>query len=88
MRQAASGYGSCTFGGLLGSVGGVAVAVTPVIIAAALTSSDPAAVRAPVLLVCCAAYGFALAWTGVQIAAREAEGKLPELCQIAVRSTS
>ena len=87
MRQAAPGYGSYTFGGTLASLAGVAVAVIPVIIAAAITSSDPAAVRIPVLLVCSAAYGLALAWAGVQIAAREAEARLPELCQIAVRST-
>ena len=45
------------------------------------------AIRAPVLTVCAAAYGLALAWAGVQIAAREAEAKLPELCQTAIRST-
>jgi hypothetical protein len=39
------------------------------------------------LIICSAAYGLALAWAGVQIAAREAEDRLPELCQIAVRST-
>jgi ABC-2 type transport system permease protein len=88
MRQAAQGYGSYTFGGLLATVGGVAVAVTPVIVAAAVTSSAPAAVRTPVLLVCAAAYGLALAWAGVQIAAREAEGRLPELSQMAIRSTA
>ena len=87
MRQAAQGYGSYTFGGMLATLAGVAVAVTPVIVAAAVTSSAPAAVRAPVLLVCAAAYGLALAWAGVQIAAREAEGRLPELCQMAIRST-
>jgi ABC-2 type transport system permease protein len=87
MRQAAQGYGSYNFGGVLGGLGGVTVAVIPVIIAGALTSADPAAVRTPVLLVCSAAYGLALSWAGVQIAAREAEGRLPELCQIAVRST-
>jgi hypothetical protein len=86
MRQAAQGYGSYTFGGMLASLAGVAVAVTPVIIAGNLTSADPAAVRAPVLIVCAAAYGLALAWAGVQIAAREAERRLPELCQIAVQS--
>jgi ABC-2 type transport system permease protein len=86
MRQAAQGYGSYTFGGMLASLAGVAVAVTPMIIAGNLTSADPAAVRAPVLIVCAAAYGLALAWAGVQIAAREAEGRLPELCQIAVQS--
>jgi ABC-2 type transport system permease protein len=88
MRQAAQGYGSYTFGGILSSVGGVGVAVTPVLIAGALTTTATAAVRAPVLIVCSAAYGLALVWAGVQIAARQAETRLPELCQIAVRSTS
>jgi ABC-2 type transport system permease protein len=87
MRQAAPGYGSYTFGGILASLAGVAVAVIPVIIAAAVTSSGPAAVRTPALIICSAAYGLALAWAGVQIAAREAEARLPELCQTAVRST-
>jgi len=87
MRQAATGYGSYTFGSMLANLAGVAVAVIPVIVAAAVTRSDPAAVRIPVLLACSAAYGLALAWAGVQIAAREAGARLPELCQIAVRST-
>ncbi len=38
------------------------------------------------LIICSAAYGVALAWAGVQIAARQAEGRLPELCQVAVQS--
>jgi ABC-2 type transport system permease protein len=87
MRQAAQGYGSYTFGGMLASLAGVAVAVTPVILAAAFTSTAPAAVRTPLLIICSAAYGLALAWAGVQVAARVAGGRLPELCQIAVRST-
>jgi ABC-2 type transport system permease protein len=85
--QAAQGYGSYTFGGVLANLAGVAVAVTPVILAAAFTSTAPAAVRTPALIICSAAYGVALAWAGVQIAAREAEARLPELCQTAVRST-
>jgi ABC-2 type transport system permease protein len=88
MRQPAPGYGSYPFGGFLGNLAGSGVAATPVIVAAALTSSDPTAVTAPLLLVCSAAYGLALAWAGVQWAAREAEGKLTELCQIAVLSTA
>ncbi len=88
MRQAAQGYGSYTFGGILANLAGVAVAAVPVIVAVNLTGSAPAAVLAPVLLPCAAAYGFALAWAGVQIAARMAEEKLPELCQIAIRSTT
>jgi ABC-2 type transport system permease protein len=87
LPQAAQGYTSYGLGGVLGSLVGVAVLVTPVIVAGVLTSADQAAVRIPVLLVCSAAYGVMLAWAGVQFAAREAEGKLPELCQVAVRST-
>jgi ABC-2 type transport system permease protein len=87
MRQAAQGYGSYAFGGWLASLVGVAVAVTPVILVAAFTGTAPAAVRTPALIICSAAYGLALAWAGVQIAAREADRRLPELCQIAVQST-
>jgi ABC-2 type transport system permease protein len=86
MRQAAQGYGAYTFGGIFASVGGVAVAATPVIVVAAFTSTAPAAVRAPALIICSAAYGLALAWAGVQIAARAAQARLPDLCQIAVQS--
>jgi hypothetical protein len=39
-----------------------------------------------VLTVCAAAYGLALAWAGVRIAANAAEGKMPELCQVAMAS--
>jgi hypothetical protein len=39
-----------------------------------------------VLVLCAAGYGIALVWIGVRVAARAAEQKLPELCQIAVRS--
>ena len=86
MRQAAQGYGSHQFVGVLANLGGVAVAAIPVIIAVLATSSDRAAVRMPVLILCGAAYGFALAWAGVRIAAVAATGKLPELCQVATRS--
>nr|MDQ2876296.1 hypothetical protein [Actinomycetota bacterium] len=82
MRQAAQGYGGYQFLGVLGSVGGVAIAALPAIIATVLTGADPATVRMPVLIVGSAAYGFALACLGVRIAARAAEGRLPELGQI------
>jgi hypothetical protein len=36
--------------------------------------------------VCAACYGLTLAWIGVQIAARIAEPKLPELYQTALQS--
>jgi ABC-2 type transport system permease protein len=87
MPQAAQGYGAYTFGSILASLAGVAVAATPVILAAAFTSTAPAAIRTPVLITCSAAYGLALAWAGVQIAARQAQGRLPELCQVAVHGT-
>jgi ABC-2 type transport system permease protein len=87
MRQAAQGYQSHAVGGVFSSLLGVAALASPVIVAAVLTSGDQAAVRTPVLLLCAAAYGLALAWIGVRIAARAAEDRLPELCQIALRST-
>jgi ABC-2 type transport system permease protein len=86
MRQPAQGYGAYQFLGIFGSVGGVAIAAIPAIIAVLLTGADPAPVRLPVLVLCSAAYGFALATAGVRIAARAAEGRLPELGQIAARS--
>src|SRR5580698_10571046 len=51
MPQAAQGYGSYTFGGILASVAGVGVAVTPVLLVAAFTSTAPAAVRTPALII-------------------------------------
>ena len=87
MRQAAQGFQSQAIGGVFSSLVGVAVLTSPVIAAGVLTSGDPAAVRIPVLLLCAAAYGLALAWAGVWIAARAAEDRLPELCQIAFQSS-
>lgn len=86
MRQAAQGYASYGLGGVLGTLACVAVAAIPVIVAVVLTNSDPSVARIPVLVPCAAAYGFTLACVGVRIAASAAERKLPELCQIAVRS--
>jgi hypothetical protein len=86
MRQAAQGYGSYGLGGVLGTLACVAVAAIPAILAVVLTSADPPAAWLPVLVVCAAAYGFALAVIGVRIVAGAAERKLPELGQIAVRS--
>jgi hypothetical protein len=39
-----------------------------------------------VLTVCAAAYGLALDWAAVRIAATTGEGKLPGLCQVALAS--
>ena len=64
------------------------MAVIPVILAVVLTASGPGTIRVPVLVVCAAAYGFALAWAGVRIAVATAQARLPELCQTAVRSAT
>ena len=71
-----------TFGCLIGT----GVLALPLILAVALTSSDPASARMPALVVGGAIYGLALAWAGVWIAARLAEPKIPELGQVAARS--
>jgi ABC-2 type transport system permease protein len=87
MRQAAQGYQGQQFVTVLGSVGGVAIAAIPVIVAVLLTNTAPAAARLPALVAGGAVYGCALAVAGVRIAARAAEGRLPEITQIAIRST-
>ena len=84
--RAADGYMGRALAGVFGSLLGVAVAVTPVVLAAVLTRHDPAAARIPLLLAGAAGYGLLLAWAGVRIAARAAAPRLPELYQIAVRS--
>jgi ABC-2 type transport system permease protein len=86
MRQASSGYRLQGVVSVFGCLAGVALAAVPVIVATVVTSADPATVRIPVLLVCAAAYGFALATIGVRIAASAAQARLPELGQIAIHS--
>jgi hypothetical protein len=82
----APGYGSSRVAATIGTLFGVPALAAPVIVAAALTAGAPLAVRAPILTVCAAAYGFGLAWAGVRIAASAAEGKMPELSQVAMAS--
>ena len=82
----APGYGSSRVAATIGTLFGIPVLVAPVIVAAVLTAGAPLAIRAPVLTVCAAAYGLALAWAGVRIAATTGEAKMPELCQIALAS--
>jgi ABC-2 type transport system permease protein len=86
MPRAASGHNGAAAGSQLLTLLGVAVAVTPVILAVVFTRTDPAAVWMPVLVLGGAAYGLALAWAGVRGAANLAEQKLPELAQIAIKS--
>ena len=87
LPQQAQGFGGSAVGATFGTLASVAVAVIPVIVLSNLTSNVSAAVRLPVLFGCAAAYGFGLAWLGVLAAAAAAESKLPELCQIAMRSS-
>jgi ABC-2 type transport system permease protein len=82
----APGYGSSRVAATIASLFGVPALAAPVIVAAVLTAGAPLAIRAPVLTLCAAAYGLALAWAGVRIAAAAGEGKMPELCQTALAS--
>ncbi|MGH3149376.1 MAG: hypothetical protein ACRDOB_01415, partial [Streptosporangiaceae bacterium] len=81
-----SGYAGRSVGATFATLFSVAVLALPVLLGAALTGSDPAGVRMPVLVACGAVWGLGLAWTGVTVAARTAEQRLPELYQIAARS--
>jgi ABC-2 type transport system permease protein len=87
LPQQAQGYGGHAFGTIIGTLACVAVASIPVIILGNLTSGVSAAAALPVLFGCAVAYGLGLAWLGVRAAAVLAEGKLPELCQIAMRTS-
>jgi ABC-2 type transport system permease protein len=82
----APGYGSSRVAATIGTLFGIPLLVSPVIVAAALSAGAPLAVRAPVLTIGAAIYGLALAWAGVRIAATVGEGKMPELCQVALAS--
>ena len=82
----ADGYNGYPLGGTFACLLIVGVAIIPVIVLSVVTKSDPAAIRMPLLVAGGAAYGLALAWAGVRIAAATAAQKLPELCQVALRS--
>jgi ABC-2 type transport system permease protein len=82
----APGYGSSRVTATIATLFGVPLLAAPVIVAAVLTAGAPLAIRAPVLTVGAAAYGFALALAGVRIAAATGDGKMPELCQVALAS--
>ncbi len=86
LRQAAPGYTSYGLGGVLASVATVAITQIPMIVAVVLLGTGASAVWYPVLICAGAAYGFGLLLVGVRLAAIAAEQKLPELCQVALRS--
>ena len=87
LPQQAQGYGAHAVGTIFGTLACVAVAAIPVIVLGNLTIHDSAAIALPVLFGCAVAYGLGLAWLGVRAAAALAAGKLPELCQVAMRTT-
>jgi ABC-2 type transport system permease protein len=82
----APGYGSSRVAASLATLFGVPALAAPVIVAAVFTAGAPLAIRAPLLTIGAAAYGLALAWAGVRVAAATGEGKMPELCQVALAS--
>jgi ABC-2 type transport system permease protein len=87
LPQQAQGYGGQAVGTILGTLVCVAVAAIPVIVLGNLTIGVSAAVALPVLFGCAVAYGLGLAWLGVLAGAILAGGRLPELCQVAMRTT-
>jgi ABC-2 type transport system permease protein len=87
VRRAAEGYVGQSLAGTFGTLLGVGVCVVPVVIAVGLTGSMSAVLRVPVLFVAAAVYGVVLAWAGQSIAAGAAESRMPELYQVAIRST-
>jgi ABC-2 type transport system permease protein len=86
LLTAAQGYGAYRIGGVFGILAGTGALAAPVIIGAVLAGSDSLVIRLGVLLPCAAIYGFLLAFAGVRLASRLGVGKLPELCQVALRS--
>ena len=84
--NAADGHGLQAFLGTIGSLFGVPIVVAPVILAVTFTTSVPAAVRLPVLALCAAGYGLAVAWGAGRWAAAVAADRMPELCQVAISS--
>jgi len=87
VRRAAEGYVGQSVAGAFGSLIGVGICVIPVVLAVEFTSTAAAVVRMPVLVAAAAVYGIALASAGQRIAASAAEFRLPDLYQVAIRST-
>ncbi|MGH3175286.1 MAG: hypothetical protein ACRDPF_15645, partial [Streptosporangiaceae bacterium] len=83
----APGYAGYRLSGLLALVG-TATLAAPVIVGAVLAANGPDAIWIGVLLPCAAVYGFALAAAGVRLAAKVAESKMPEICQVALRTAA
>jgi ABC-2 type transport system permease protein len=80
------GYTMQALAGRLGSLIIVIMLEIPVIIGIAATGSVGDTVRLPALIGGGAVYGALLAWAGIAIGAATAQGKLPELYQLASRT--
>jgi ABC-2 type transport system permease protein len=80
------GFAMQVVAGRLGGLIATAILVLPVIIAIGATGSVSDVVRIPALIAGGAAYGALLAWAGIALGAHLANGKLPELSQLAARS--
>jgi ABC-2 type transport system permease protein len=80
------GFALQAVGARLGGVIGTVILAIPVIAAIATTGSVADAVRIPVLIGGGAVYGVLLGWAGIALAANAAQGKVPELFQLAARS--
>jgi hypothetical protein len=83
---AAPGYAGHRIGSVLGTLAGTAVLAAPVIAGAVLAANESDAIRIGVLLPSAAVYSFALAVVGVRLAAKVAASKMPEICQLALRT--
>jgi len=85
---AAPGHAAQRIGSVLGTLAGTAVLAAPVIVGVVLAANGPDAIRIGVMLPCAAVYGFALAVAGVRMAAKVAESKMPEMCQVALQTAT
>jgi ABC-2 type transport system permease protein len=70
----------------LGGLIATGILVIPVVVAIGVTGSVADAIRIPALIAGGAVYGALLAWAGIALGAGLADGKLPELFQLAARS--
>jgi ABC-2 type transport system permease protein len=86
LPRQAEGFTLQSLGARFGGLIATAILVIPVIVAIATTGSVADAVRIPALIAGGAVYGALLAWAGIALGAAVADGKLPELFQLAARS--
>jgi ABC-2 type transport system permease protein len=86
LPRQAEGFAMQSLAGRFGGLIATAILVIPVIVAIGETGSVADAIRVPALIAGGAVYGALLAWAGIALGAGIAEGKLPELVQLAARS--